>query len=600
MDSETTTCDVQSPRSSKWFRLGFLLAAAMGCAVAISPSPADPDLWGHVRYGRDVLETGELATTTTYSYTAEGFRWINHENLMELALALGADSLGSQGMLIAKCALGMFVIALMSWFAYRGGVSLVTVCVISLLVSVNLAHHWAMRPQLATYAFYALMLALLQWCFAGWQGKWQLPIGRLRRRDAVPSEIEYSSYRLRFLWLMPILFLLWANSHGGFIAGFCIYAAYLGLRSLEVLCSHGRRGLGLLRRFALMVIVAGLATFVNPYGPNLHFWLVESLGIPRPEITEWAAANMFSQGAIPLWTLIVLTIGSLVLSHRSRDFTYIVILALTLWQSLIHARHIPFFAIAVGFWLPPYVSDLFKQFSIGKQEKEVSQQSSPVWRGALAVGLCLAICLLGYRLHDRLSVLQVKKSKYPVAAFQYIADHELNGRMVVTFNWAQYSIAAFGPTSPDEQGILVSVDGRFRTCYPQEVLDMNFDLVLGDQGPTGRFRSPNSPSFDSKRILEFRKPDLALICRGQPHSQRVMERNTNTWVLLYQDSLAQLWGRRTKYADPLSPEFIAPSQRNVGNQRQEGIVDWPAMPVRDHSSKRVVTRDKITTGDHES
>jgi len=600
MESEFSADTLPQKRSGKWFRLGFLLAAAMGCAVALSPNPADPDLWGHVRYGRDVLQTGELATTTTYSYTAEGFRWINHENLMELGLAAGADSIGSQGMLVAKCALGMLVIALIAWCAYRGGASLVTVCVTSLLVSVNLAHHWAMRPQLATYVFYALLLALLHWCFAGWQGKWQLPLGRLRDRERETTRIEYSSYRMRFLWLMPILFLVWANSHGGFVAGFCIYAAYLGLRSLEVLCSHGRAGLGLVRRFTLMILAAGLATFINPYGPNLHLWLLESLGTPRPEITEWAATNLFSQAAIPLWTLIVLTLGSLVLSRRSRDFTYITILAITLWQCLTHSRHIPFFAIAVGFWLPPYISDFFKQFSIGKQENELAERSSPLWRGALAVGLCFAVGLLGYTLRERLSVLQVNKSKYPVAAFQFIEDHQLQGRMVVTFNWAQYAIAAFGPTSADEEGILVSVDGRFRTCYPQEVIDMNFDLVLGHNPPGGRHRSTNSPARDCERVLEFGNPDLVLICRGQPHSERVLEQNTDRWVLLYQDSLAQLWGRRSKYDERHSPHYIAPSERLVGNQRQEGIVDWPALPVRKNTRGRVVSRDKTLVNNNES
>lgn len=600
MDSPSPAAAQPSKRSGKWFRVGFLLTVAMCCAVAISPNPADPDLWGHVRYGRDVLETGEIPTTTTYSYTAEGFRWINHENLMELVLAIGADSLGSQGMLAAKCAMGMLVIALIAWFAFRNGASLVTVCVISLMVSVNLAHHWAMRPQLATYMFYTLMLALLHWCFVGWQGKWQLPLGRLRHGDAPPTQIEYSSYRMRFLWLMPILFLVWANSHGGFVAGFCIYAAYLGLRSMEVLCSHGRAGWGLVRRFILMIVAAGLATFVNPYGPHLHLWLLGSLGRPRPEITEWAAPNMLDFAAIPLWTLIALVVGSLTLSRRSRDFTYLVVLAITLWQGLTHSRHIPFFAIAAGFWLPPYVSDFFKQFSIGEQEKETDELPSPLWRGALAIGLCLTIGLLGLKLHERLSVLQVQKSKYPVTAFQFIEDQQLQGRMVVMFNWAQYAIAAFGPTSANKDGILVSVDGRFRTCYPQEVIDMNFDLVLGHHPPRGRHRSPNSPELDGKKVLDFKNPDLVLICRQQPHSQQVMEQNTDQWILLYQDSLAQLWGRRSKYAQPHSPHYIAPSERIITNRRQEGIVDWPALPVRKRKSNRVVSRETSPKGNDES
>jgi len=73
-----------------WFDVAILSATLLTCAVALSPSIADPELWGHVQYGRDVLRDG-LPAETTYSFTAEGYRWINHENLAELVLALGMD-----------------------------------------------------------------------------------------------------------------------------------------------------------------------------------------------------------------------------------------------------------------------------------------------------------------------------------------------------------------------------------------------------------------------------------------------------------------------------------------------------------------------------
>ncbi|HAY78968.1 MAG TPA: hypothetical protein DCY79_04105, partial [Planctomycetaceae bacterium] len=73
-----------------WFERGIFVATLMVCAIALAPNVADVDLWGHVQYGRDLLRDG-LPATTTYSFTAEGYRWINHENLSEILLAVGAD-----------------------------------------------------------------------------------------------------------------------------------------------------------------------------------------------------------------------------------------------------------------------------------------------------------------------------------------------------------------------------------------------------------------------------------------------------------------------------------------------------------------------------
>lgn len=573
----------------KWFQRAFLLAIVMGCAVAMSPNPADPDLWGHVQYGRDVLTDGAIAETTTYSFTAEGYRWINHENLAELILAVGANTIGPVGFVVAKCLLSLLVILLIVRFAYQQGVHLLTVCVVALLVAVNAAFHWSVRPQLFTYTYFTLLIALLTWCFHGWKGKWHLPLWKVGGEAPKRADFKYSRRRIRYLWLAPILFLFWANTHGGFVAGYCIFTAYLVCRSIELLCRCGLAGLPVVRRFGLMIVVTGLATLVNPYGPGLHLWLLESLGTPRPEITEWHAPELFTLDSITLWLMIGLFGASILLSRRSRDFTHLVLLGITLWQSLEHLRHVPFFAILFGFWIPVHVESMFQRLRFSREDAEFGENMSPVMRRVMALGICLAFGLLIGRLYARLSDLRVDKSKYPVAAMQFIADHDMSGRMVVTYNWAQYAIAAFGPRSDEEKGIRVAFDGRFRTCYPQEIVDMNFDFVLGDGGPDRRHRSPESPPADGGRVLKFKNPDLVLISRGQPHSQQVMNEHLNTWVRLYQDKVAQVWGARKKYDDPTSPDFVRPIDRIIGDQEQEGFVTWPALPVRGRNASQLAS-----------
>ena len=167
-----------------------------------------------------------------------------------------------------------------------------------------------------------------------------------------------------------------------------------------------------------------------------------------------------------------------------------------------------------------------------------------------------------------------------MSAFQYIADQNFTGRMVVTFNWAQYALAAFGPRQGND-GLLVNFDGRYDTCYPWDVVNMSFDFLLFDNEP--RFRGQNAGPMDDERILEHGQPDLVLIGRDQPHSVNVMFRNQERWTLLYQDKLAQLWGRSSKYADPASPDFVAAAQRRITDDPQTGTVTWPALPLRTRS-----------------
>ena len=55
-----------------------LLAESLWLAVflmfglfVMSRSSADPDLWGHVTYGREVIRDGHLHDTTTWSYAVD-------------------------------------------------------------------------------------------------------------------------------------------------------------------------------------------------------------------------------------------------------------------------------------------------------------------------------------------------------------------------------------------------------------------------------------------------------------------------------------------------------------------------------------------------
>jgi len=499
--------------------------------------------------------------------------------------------------LFVKCLLGTAVVGVMLWRALRQGSGLIAACAFALLVALALGNHWSLRPQIASYVCFTLLLGLLSYCFEGWEGDWRLAapwlpnwIGQSSTSD---QELQYSLPRLKLLWLVPPLFVIWTNSHGGFLAGLLVYLTYLTLRGVEAVSHKGREADGLVVRFGLMGAAAIAATFLNPYGPLFHIWLFNDLKVPRPEIVEWHSPELFNTQFFPFWLLLVASVGSLVGSRKPRDFTQVVILGLILWQSLVHHRHIAFLAIACGWWLPMHWDSLLVRLGVShrfKTDEELKFGWAPPENTAFtasfplrtqqifAASIVLAICITTGRLSYRLTTLKVERDQYPVAAFDYIARQGLTGKMVCTFNWAQYAIAAFGPHDPGQPGILVQVDGRCRTSYSQEMLDMHFDFLMGQIDPRQRYRDPASGPFDPTRVLNVERPDLVLISRLQQPSVEVMQQQKDRWTLLYQDGLAQLWGRSSRYNDPNSAFYVEPRNREVGESAQGGLARWPALP----------------------
>ncbi len=576
--------------ATRWVRRLAPAAILLTAVCAMTDNVVDTDLWGHVVYGREVLEQGKLHETTTWSYVVDDYRWINHEILAELLMAWSVSSFGVLGLTFGKFLLACLIVGAMIFSSRLRGAGWISIAVVVVVAADATEFHWHFRPQALSYTAFALMIALLTWVFRDWQGSWR-PFREAWR--GTPRDVPKGlTERFAWLLLLPVLMALWTNSHGGFAAGLAILTAYLGLRGFEAWCWWGRKASRVLLVLAGIVFLSALATLVNPYGIDLHLWMLESVGTPRPEISDWQPIDLLSDPeAVNLWMLLGLGAFSHGLSRKRRDMTHVVLLGLTLWQALAHCRHLVFFALLCGCWFAPHLHSAFSRVTKDFRERLAREGRSwePGWgvNGAL-LGWMIAVTAV---MLPRLKEIPVRRDWYPVSAMQFLKEQKLHGRVLVDFNWAQYAIMCFADDpNPSSR---VAIDGRFRTCYPQDVLDIFMDFQLGDLDPSRRYRSPDSPPFDADRALEWGRADLVLLSREVRHAVQTMQSVQDEWILLYQDSLAQIWGRKAVYDDPSSPSFLPPSRRSLGDARQAGTVPWPALPkTSDLGSRQLAVQSR--------
>jgi hypothetical protein len=546
----------EARRQYRLLKIGVLALLALACAHSFSLNLVDPDLWGHVRYGQEWIAEGTLPRTATHTFTAVEYPWINHENAAELLMAVGFEHLGVYGMLVAKCLLGMAIVGVMAWTAMRHGVSAIAAWALLVLVAANMQTFFPMRPQLLSFALCTAALVCLDRGFSPWD--------------------EERRIRCGWLWALPVLMALWVNSHGGFVAGLCIVGAFLLGRMIELAWHERSAAIGKLVHLSFIGIACVAATFINPYGAGMHAWLLNTWAGAPPEITEWAAPTPSNPVFWPFVTLLVAAVASLAATRRRRDWTQIVILALVAWQACVHLRHIAFFALLCGFWLPVHWQSALQRLR-PDQDGRLPVVLPPRWlRLSMAAAILVGIVVQSSVLAKRLSDLPVVRSQYPVDALQFMVDHRLNGKLVVAFNWAQYALAALAPD------VTVGFDGRFDTCYPQEAIDVHFDFLLGDAGP--RDRDPAAGPIDGTRVLDYHQPDMVLLERRYKQCAAIMQaasqRENPEWTLLYSDAVAELWGRSSRFDDPHSPNYLPEAVRRRDVPLLEAEFQWPAMPDR--------------------
>jgi hypothetical protein len=220
--------------------------------------PAQSDTYWHLRAGQDFWRTHAVPLVESYSHTAAGAFWPNHEWLWQAASFALFRAGGFPLLTLAGAALVTLAFAL----AYRLMVGPTSTRFVLMALAMPLsASVWALRPQIASLALLAVLLTLV--------------------------------VRERYLWLPP-LFALWANVHGAVALG----GVVLGAVALAALWKARRRDADdpRARRRALtlaaMLPVCALATALTPLGFKLWSFIFESVGRSREiGIDEWQPAT---------------------------------------------------------------------------------------------------------------------------------------------------------------------------------------------------------------------------------------------------------------------------------------------------------------------
>jgi len=473
----------------------FAVATAIAFSAIVA---ADSDLWGHLAFGSAILDSGSLPRTDTYSYTANGQPWINHEWLAELIAALCYRVAGDAGLLAAKAfvAIGIALL-LLSTCLRRGSHPLIAAAVVALCLSA-MAPGFTLRPQLASYLLFAVCWTMIE---------------RFVRTQ-----------RHRHLLWLPLLVVLWVNLHGGVLMGCALIGVVAAWQTLAATIGWERPSHW--RGWWLTVALAALALLVNPYGWQLPAFFAQTLG-RHGAIVEWAALPL-AGWHYPRFNLMLLAVV-VVFGARPRraDGWQLAVVVMTGAAALLHQRHAPFFALAAAPYLAQRGTDLAQAIARRFTAWRLGDRAQ---RALAAVFVVLAVIQIGFGVRPYAAAglrITVDARRFPVAAVQLMRSGGIYGNIALPFDWGEYVIWHLAP-----QG-RVSVDGRFETVYPQPFLDRYYNGAV---------------AFAQWRQLFDDYPTDLVLVPDLPGIADVMAGDAG-WVELHSDATARLYLRRGVRAD---------------------------------------------------
>jgi len=476
-------------------------AARLAGTIALYSFPAllfirafyivDPDIWWHLRAGQWVLQNHAVPATDPFSSHGAGQPWVLYSWLFDAFMASALDRLG------------LVTIACYE-IAVRIALSVALFCVLRTLApgfwraaALTAAAIFAMtrvlgpRPGMMTILLVTVVLGVL------------LSITR--------------TGRTRLLWLLPPLFVLWANWHIQFVYGLFVLGVFAAEPWINSLCRYRPRAESQLPPAAAWLTLAAcsLATLLNPYGIKVYSTVFLYAGQTRVynQISEFLAMS-FREPQHYLALLLAIGAAMAIGWRRDPRPLWLILLSVTSVLAFRSVREIWFLAIvsvciiADGWKSPGNTVLNAARFS------PRSRALVGVWVLALAIASCRH-----YGLSNDALEIQVAGT-FPEASVRYVEMHHLEGPLLNDLSWGGYLIWRL-PNLP------VALDGRTNVHDEDRIL--RFSSIW--KGKPGWESDPDLAR--ANLVLTPRDAAIASLLRASPQFQ-----------IAYEDSQAVVFRRR--------------------------------------------------------
>jgi hypothetical protein len=234
-------------------RLWLALAVILPVLGALTTPLSTVDLAYHVRVGGTILDSGRIPSVDSLTFTAAGQSWLDQQWGAQVVLAAIHRLAGWEGLAVVRAVLIGSLFGLVAAACLVSGAGMRRAAWLTLAAFVIAVVTLALRPQLFGMLLFAASLLVVA----------------LRER------------RPGLVWLLPVLAIVWANTHGSFV----LAPAIAGAAWLSDIASGAPRA----RRMLAITIVTLAATLVTPFGPAVWSYAAGLTTNPlvTSRITEW-------------------------------------------------------------------------------------------------------------------------------------------------------------------------------------------------------------------------------------------------------------------------------------------------------------------------
>lgn len=424
----------------------FFITLLIWCFAIVYPVQPDYDLWARLIAGMSIVENGKVLMHDFYSYTPTNSVWFDHE-WGASAVIYWITTLSD---FFHKTKFEMLVI--LQQFLIFTIITLSVLCVkirkpqfsvpyqilyfsIAVLCA-KITFVPTVRCHLFTFALFALWLIILE---------------------------SYRIYNKKiFLFLLPPIMLIWANTHGGCLSGLGILAVYAVGEALN------KKDF---KPYLITLFVSLGILFINPYGPDYVKFLFAAGTMSRNLIQEWQSPFLMEDKAAKFITYFIFMSAIFVFQlfikrtdFKNYDKTKLLLFLSTAFISAAHAKLIPFFVITSSIFL---FDDVYEILNKIPWLKKLNNPESKIVYTIILLLSALAIKM------DKAP--NINSIPYPFQPVEFMKIKKISGNLFTDMTYGSFCAYKLYPQNK------IFMDGRYEEVYNPKLLEKIENFAKDDE-----------------------------------------------------------------------------------------------------------------------
>ncbi|OPX18385.1 hypothetical protein BXT86_01455 [candidate division WOR-3 bacterium 4484_100] len=488
----------------------------------------DLDIGFHLRGGEWMLKNHSFHHYDVFTYTVNQNEYIAMYWLYQIILYLVFTIGGYCGINIMNTLLiiTVFLIIFLRMKSARIPLWLISVILFWAVSATEI--RFSVRPEIVTWIFLALFLFILD---------------------------QYVEHKKNFLFLLPVIQILWVNFHGLFILGWVTMGCYF--------IGEWFRRRSPDKRLLKWSLIATAVSIINPYlfkGIAFPFYLftrLQSTSIFKDVISElaspWSGRAVTHMASLPLYTYYVISVVTFILfiiTYKKRRIYDYLLVALFFYISFTAVRNIPLFIIVAVQIIGLSIKELFSGFQYKRYHLAVFfDRNGPYIFLVIIVLFSLRVITNAFYIEQGGGNfgLGLDRFVHPLGAAEFITRNRLQGRILNDMNHGSWLI--WGVRQP------VFIDGRLEVMKERFFKEYHLSHTKGGL----------------KKLVKKYRPDMIIYDYSYPEALAwdIDLMTMTDWRPIYWDHRSVIYARKDFAVEIPTLDFL----QNIAQMKIDTTID---------------------------